>query len=269
MRALAVVVFTITAVVVEAQSRHAEFDVASLKRNTGAQSPFGSPSDLPSGEIHLINVPMRFLVGQAYPGSTVPVRIENLPTWADESYDLDAKGTPHPSRDERAQMIRSLLEERTKLAAHFETRRRHGYHLTFAHADHRLGPSLTRSTRDCSSPQPSVRSVAAGEASARDRCGLFHSGQTMTSGGVTIDQFVRSISALIGQPVVDRTDLIGLFALTFTFQHGPPRTNGIALPDDPPTVFAAIQEQLGLALEPATVDAQVLVIDHIERPAGN
>jgi len=90
----------------------------------------------------------------------------------------------------------------------------------------------------------------------------------MITGGVTINQFLMSISGWIRQPIVD-TRLTGFFALTFTFEHRQPRSDRPALPDDPPSVFTAIQEQLGLKLEPTTVGAQVLVIDHIERPAEN
>jgi len=248
-----------------------EFDVASLKRNTGAQSPLGSPDFLPSGEVRLIHVPLWLLVANAYPGSTVPVRREKMPSWGDETYDLIAKGKPNASADERAQMFRSLMAQRAKLAAHFETRPTAGYKLVFAHADHRLGPSLTPSTLDCTDPRlpplPVTESLAVKARAARERCGFYTSGQTMVTGGVTINQLVVSLSGWIRQPVTDATGLTGLFALTFTFQHGHPRGDRPASPDDPPSVFTAIQEQLGLKLEPATIEAQVLVIDQIERPA--
>jgi len=268
LRWFSLAVLAITVVDVTAQSP-LEFDVASLKRNIGAQSAFGSPDILPSGEIRMINVPLRFLVGQAYPGATVPVRIEHLPSWGDETYDLIAKGKPNASPDERARMFRSLMSQRAKLAAHFETRQQAGYKLVFARDDHRLGPSLTASTLDCSDPQPPAPSSALGrsavERAARNRCGVFQTGQSMISGGTTIGRLVRSLSAWMKEPVSDFTGLNGLFALTLTFQHG---ASG-AERDDPPSVFTALQEQLGLKLEPARVEVRVLIIDHIERPSDN
>jgi uncharacterized protein (TIGR03435 family) len=265
------VIVTLVIAAVTAQSP-IEFDAASLKRNIGAQSQFGSPSILPTGEIRLINVPLRFLVSQAYPGATVPVKIEKLPSWAEDTYDFVAKGKPNASPDERAQMFRSLMAQRSRLTAHLETRPQPGYRLLIARLDGRLGPSLTRSTLDCSTrnARPSAgsdRGIV--EEAARSRCGLFDSNHTMSSGGVTITQLARSISAWVGQPITDDTGLTGLFALTFTFQHRGPRPGELADANDPPSVFTAIQEQLGLKLVPATVATRVLVIDHIERPSDN
>lgn len=272
MRWFYLAVLAISVVDVAAQSP-LEFDVASLKRNAGAQSQLGSPSVLPSGEVRLINVPLWFLVAQAYPGATVPVRREKMPSWGDETYDLTAKGKPNASADERAEMFRSLMAQRAKLAAHFETRPTVGYKLVFARADHRLGPAITPSTLDCTtapvSPQPTMLSRPAREQAARARCSFYTIDQTMITGGVTINQFLMSISGWIRQPIIDTTRLTGFFALTFTFEHRQPRSDRSVSPDDPPSVFTAIQEQLGLKLEPSMVDAQVLVIDHIEKPSEN
>jgi uncharacterized protein (TIGR03435 family) len=63
--------------------------------------------------------------------------------------------------------------------------------------------------------------------------------------------------------------LEGLFAVTMRYQRIPPRADASPSPDDSPSVFTAIQEQLGLKLEPDKTQAQVLVIDHIERPSEN
>jgi uncharacterized protein (TIGR03435 family) len=82
---------------------------------------------------------------------------------------------------------------------------------------------------------------------------------------MTIGQLVRSLSAWMKEPVSDFTGLNGLFALALTFQHGASGADR----DDPPSVFTAMQEQLGLKLEPAGVEVRVLIIDHIERPTEN
>ena len=105
MRWVCVAVLAIAVTDVAAQSS-LEFDAASLKRNVGAQSALGSPWLLPTGEVRLINVPLWLLVAHAYPGSTVPVRREKMPSWGDDTYDLIAKGKPNASPDELAQMFR-------------------------------------------------------------------------------------------------------------------------------------------------------------------
>ena len=119
-----------------------EFEVASIKRNTSTDPPFGRPPDPATGEVRLIQVPARTLILQAYPLETLPIRIVNLPSWADERYDVIAKGKPRATAAERQQMFRTLLAERMKLAAHYETREQDSFDLVFTRADKRLGPGI-------------------------------------------------------------------------------------------------------------------------------
>ncbi len=96
-----------------------------------------------------------------------------------------------------------------------------------------------------------------------------------TAGGMPLGQFVNGMLArMLGRPVIDRTGLRGRFDVDLTFAFGEmPRsmsfvTPGDSAPTDPdrPTIFTAIQEQLGLKLESVRAPVDVLVIDHIERP---
>jgi uncharacterized protein (TIGR03435 family) len=76
-----------------------------------------------------------------------------------------------------------------------------------------------------------------------------------------LSRFASFLSAPAGAPVIDKTGLTGTFS--FTFQ--PPRASDPASP----SIFTAVQEQLGLRLEPLKVPADFLVIDHVERPTPN
>jgi uncharacterized protein (TIGR03435 family) len=91
----------------------------------------------------------------------------------------------------------------------------------------------------------------------------------MSSGGVAMANFARMIAATAGRAIVDRTGLEGFFAVTIRYQRIPPRADAPPSPDDPPSVFTAVQEQLGLKLEPDKTQVPVLVIDHLERPTEN
>ena len=69
------------------------------------------------------------------------------------------------------------------------------------------------------------------------------------------------LSDMTGRPVVDRTALEGSYGITLSFS----RSNT----DDAPSIFTAVQEQLGLKLEPGKAPVDLLVIDHIEKPGAN
>jgi uncharacterized protein (TIGR03435 family) len=83
-----------------------------------------------------------------------------------------------------------------------------------------------------------------------------------------MDWLVLSLGGVAGRMVNDRTGLKGDYALTLTFS--PPHQPGDARgPDDAPEFFTALQEQLGLKLQPEKTILPVFVIDHIERPTEN
>ena len=89
---------------------------------------------------------------------------------------------------------------------------------------------------------------------------------TMYSGGTSMANLIRAMMPAAGRTIVDRTGLEGFYNVAFRFQYMP-RLNATPSPDDPPNVFTAVQEQLGMKLESSKSQAQVLVVDHIERPS--
>ena len=95
----------------------------------------------------------------------------------------------------------------------------------------------------------------------------------METTGVSLDEIARGVLSLMERPVINRTGIEGRFDLRLEFAPDE-STPGMRLPpsDDPPgapSVFQAIQQQLGLKLEPARGPGEFLVIDHIERPSEN
>ena len=91
---------------------------------------------------------------------------------------------------------------------------------------------------------------------------------TIVSGGLTRDQLVGSRPGLAGGQVNNRPGLQGFYALTLRYKE---RRGAADVPsvDDPPEFFTAMQEQLGLKLQPEKTLIAVFVVDHIERPSEN
>jgi uncharacterized protein (TIGR03435 family) len=264
----------IAALVCPVVGQDLEFEVASIKRNTSSDLPFGRPPDPATGEVRLIQVPARNLILQAYPLETLPIQIVNQPSWADERYDVIAKGKPRATVAERQQMWKTLLADRMKLAAHYETRERDGYDLVFVRADKNLGPGIKPSSLDCSGGPTTVPPSSLGRPDFREatlnRCGAFFvEGDSMASRGVTIANLTRMVTPAAGRPIVDKTGLDGYFEITLRFQRMPMRAGAEPAPDAAPSVFTALQEQLGLRLVPSKTQGQILVIDAIERPSEN
>jgi uncharacterized protein (TIGR03435 family) len=96
--------------------------------------------------------------------------------------------------------------------------------------------------------------------------------------GVPLAQFARWMGfVVLAKPVTDKTGVEGKFDFDLTWTPDESQFTGMGIrvpatadnPNAPPALFTAIQEQLGLKLEPQKVPAEVLVIDHVERPSEN
>jgi uncharacterized protein (TIGR03435 family) len=142
-------------------------------------------------------------------------------------------------------LIQSLLEDRFKLQVHRETRRLPIYVLTFARKNHKLGQKLTPSTLDC--------------AKQMAKCGFNGARGHMSGGWLQMSAITNLLQSLTERVVVDRTGLDGRFDVDLEWSPDQTAT-------DKPSIFAAVQEQLGLKLESDTGPVNVVVLDHIERP---
>ena len=257
-----------------AQTPRQEFDVVSIKRSA-PDAVGGSMRTLPDGTSIMANVRVQQFIRSAAP---VPVReVIGLPDWATtERYDVTAKPPAGSTPQQRSEMWRTFFAERMKLVAHVEERELDTFALVLARSDGRLGPQLKPSTLDCSPKPPGTPPAPpppppASESDYLNRCGGMFGNGTIVSGSTTMEALVLSFAGLAGRQVFDRTGLKGNYALTL--KHSPPRTPGTSpdapLPDDLPDFFTALQEQLGLKLQPEKSLVPVFVIDRIERPTEN
>lgn len=246
------------------------FEVASIKRNTDGRLQVGPPI-LPNGDVRWVNVPIKVLVARAYEDGS-PLDVIGLPSWAEsERVDVMAKGKANASADEQRQMWLALLTDRMKLAAHDETREKPSYELMVVRKDGKLGPGLTPSTLDCTQRPPSGGPTSPGDMKAfgLSRCRTFTTDRTdgtRYAGGLTMQMLAQVLGGAAGRPISDKTGLDGYYTVVLRYQRVPPRPDAVPSPDDPPSVFTALQEQLGLKLEASKTQARVIVIDHIERP---
>jgi len=257
-----------------AQTPRAEFDVVSIKRSA-PDAVGGSMRNLPDGTSIMANVRVQQFITGAAP---VPVReVIGLPEWATtERYDVTAKPPAGSTPQQRSEMWRTFFAERMKLLAHVEERERDTFALVLARSDGRLGPQLKPSTLDCSPKPPGTPPAPpppppTSDSDYLNRCGGRFGNGSIVSGSTTMDQLVLSFAGLAGRQVFDRTGLKGNYALTLKYLS--PRTPGTSpeapVPDDTPDFFTALQEQLGLKLQPEKALVPVFVIERLERPTQN
>jgi uncharacterized protein (TIGR03435 family) len=250
----ALVAASVAGLLAQDAQRPLSFDVTSVTPNTSGQQ--GGSSSARPGRYLGVNVTLRRVIGLAYR----PVReFAGGPEWIDtERFDIEGRSERTPTQPEMLEMLRSLLAERFKLVVHTEVRSLPAFALVMARADGRTGPQLRR-TDPCVTPPPGPETRPA----PGPRCGGFRlTDGSLTGTGVTMTQLAAELPA-DGRHVIDRTGLGGSFDITLTW-------NADALqPSDAPSIFAALQEQLGLKLEPITAPIEVIVIDHAERPSAN
>ena len=250
------------------------FDVASVRE-------IQPDPDNPSWAIGLISPPhscqfqarahsVKVLLALAY-GFT-PFEISGGPDWISTSlYNVDAKCdhsvddqfarfTDDQAKLEKEHMLQALLADRFHLKAHWETRQANVYALELANpkSGSKLQPTKVE-TADSSIPN-----AAPPETRGPDIQNHMDShGHVMTVRYLTTKGMAGLFGSMLRGTVQDKTGLSGRydFTLRYTYQS----TDS----DSYPTVTTAIQEQLGLKLEPTRGSVDVLVIDHIDRPTEN
>lgn len=257
------------------------FEVASIKRN----KPGGRAQGLqvqPGGRVTAYNMPLRYLIAPAYRLTPAQSRlISGAPDWIDsERYDLEAKAEGNFSEDQLVLMTQALLADRLKLKAHIETRQIPVYALVLAKPG-KTGPHLVRHTDDAKcDPRGGGQPVSPNSVIPRAPCGgirfLSVGGKTGVGGSTTMEILARNLNGDIDRPVLDRTGLTGDLTMEYTpelVRPGPNSQTGadapVPDPSGPPSIFTALQQQLGLKLVPQTGPVDVLVIDHVERPSEN
>jgi bla regulator protein BlaR1 len=244
------------------QPERPAFEVASVKR--------GDPNDrrfsllmLPGGRLTTTNASLKMLIGFAY--SVLNHQISGGPGWLDsDKYNIEAKPdstvtiAPGPAGAPQIRaMTQALLAERFKLTLHRETKEESVYELVVGKG----GSKLKEATETAKGPQQGLR-LGRGE---------------LNGMAAPISLLVLYLSQQLGRSVIDKTGLTAKydFTLTWTPELGPQFPGGdrpdAPPPPDPngPSLFTAVQEELGLRLESAKGSVDILVVDHAEKASEN
>jgi len=243
------------------------FEVATIKPNKSGDARSRTDA-APNGRVMATNVPLNDLVRTAFllqPQEMVMG--ERAPAWiTTDRWDIEAKAAGEPSPQQMRAMLRNLLIDRFKLVTRRDVRTTSAYALVLARNDRQLGPQLRRSTLDCEAQVAAAR-VPGTTPGTIQQCGGRSGRGTITTWGVPLSDFAKSLSPAAGRYVFDATGLTDRFDANLKWTPDP--EPGAAAPPDGVSLFTAIQEQLGLRLDPRQAPVDVFVIESAEQPTEN
>jgi uncharacterized protein (TIGR03435 family) len=219
-----------------------EFDVATVKPATAQSEGRTSTrmsSDTEAGKLTYSNVNLKDVIGKAYKVQQYQI---NGPDWLDtERFDFVARFPPHSPAEQLPLMLQALLADRFKLTVHRTTKELPVYVLAVA----KNGPKFKNAEK------------ATGITSNSNRR------QWHVVAKVSMEAFAEFLTSEAGRPVLDKTGLTGSYEMTLDWApDSTPATNeAVTLP----SLFTALQEQLGLKLGSAKGPVEMLVVDNVDR----
>jgi bla regulator protein BlaR1 len=230
---------------VQASGPPPAFEAASIKPVSPAEGRTRIRMSGPPGGINYENASLKRCIQSAYGVAGYQI---TGPDWLDvPRFDIVAKAAESVTREQKMLMLQTLLAERFKLAVHRETKIVPGFILVVA----KNGPKLAKAK------DPTGSDIDGGATPGRTR---YH--------GVSMKLLAGSLARDLGLPIEDRTGLEGTF--DFELEYAPEERSGRgdtpAADSNPlPSLFTALQEQLGLKLEARKVPVEIVVVDHAEK----
>ena len=261
------------------------FEAISIRPNVTPGRGGRGGGQMQPGRYVTVNLTLRNIIKRAFGPEGLGGRSVDLfdpqvaggPAWLDEDkFDIVATTGAATTPAQMAPMIQRMLADRFKLEAHWERRELPVYVLVKARADGLLGAGLTRtSDEECAAARanapPMPTTPGAAMPAGPPPCGAIQFGPgTLLARGAPMEWLAQSLTNIpvvtgIDRMVLDRTGIEGNYGFTLKFAAA-----GSASPDpDRPELFTALQEQLGLKLEPRREPIDVLVIDRAEKPEAN
>ena len=241
-----------------------KFEVASIKPHDPARACC-TLANAGGGRLTVVGLTVKMLIGTAY--RVRDFQVFGGPAWMNsDRFDIEAKAeaVTDMSAERSPLLLQSLLRDRFELRLHTETRQLPIYELVRAKSGPKLHavPAPTKPEAGAPDPPPQPGDAL--------HPGAFRwSVGDISGSAVAMDKFVGVLAMLVGRPVIDKTGLTGFFdiKLQWTLDRGPqPSPN-----DDTsgPSLFTAIQEQLGLRFESAKGPVEAIVVDSLEKPSDN
>lgn len=261
------------------------FEVVSIRPDRSADQQFQFLF-LP-GRFIATGITVKSLISSAY--HVKDFQVSGGPDWIRSArFDITAKEpdaiaaempklSPEQSREEEGLLLQSMLADRFKLAVSHDTRSLPAYALVIA----KSGPKLHEAKPGDTYPNGLNLNGRGNAGMVRVLPGqIIGQGISMSSPPVGL---VQLLSEQVERDVIDQTGLRGIYDFTLNWTPevrsapvapAPPGSSlGVANPPEAdssgPSLFTALQEQLGLKLESTKAPAKVIVIDHIERPSEN
>ena len=256
-----------------APSSHPRFEVASIKPNRSL-SP--ARAGFRPNAFEAVNATARQLITLAYGSDQQNVVDEIIggPAWLDsERFDVSARGAIADGAGNLAQgraMLQSLLEDRFNIRVHRERQERPVYKLVIVPGD-RPASGLKRAPLDCGTRADTRPAGTPGLA----YCGIDRAPGRSTGRSMPMRLLADTLSSRVGRKVIDETGLTGEWDWDLEWSPGPSEpvspgdVTAAPAPSDGPSIFAAVQEQLGLKLESGRAPLDVLIIDAVDRPSPN
>jgi uncharacterized protein (TIGR03435 family) len=221
------------------------FEVTSVKRNTSGER---SSSSHAPGRWTTINVTLRSLILAAY--GLEGFRLGTLPAWVEsDRFDVIAKADGNPPAAQLRVMMQHLLADRFHLVVRHQMKELPVYDLVMARADRKLGPAMRRV--ECATPP----------------CGTeFVDSNVLRGDSVPVAFMTGRLTSIVERVVNDKTNLDGYYAIELQWSGWSDEQT----PDPAhPSLFTALQEQLGLKLVSTRGPVDVLVVDHVEQPTAD
>jgi uncharacterized protein (TIGR03435 family) len=250
---------------IEARQQKPTFEVASIRRNTSAE-PGGTVITTRGDSFRATRATLHRLILSVY---GIPEdRLDGGPNWLQaDRFDIDARALGEVPREQMRLMAQALLEERFGLMMSTEQREKDVYLLRLARADGGLGPDLRRAADDCdrdpSDPLARVKMMPRPSNGSRpstlDAC-------------ATIDLLAGALARALKTDVIDQTGLTGKWDYVVAHNGLQPSTaSAVIRPgiDDRPSIFAAVEEQLGLKLERQRGLVEYFIVKSAHQPTDN
>jgi uncharacterized protein (TIGR03435 family) len=265
----------------DAQQPPLAFETASVKPNkSGAEDRYIRID--PSGAgFTAVNMQLRQLITWAYQIQTF--QLEGGPDWiASDRFDILARperavpatGAFFDGQDRMRMMVRTLLADRFKLVMRKETKEVPIFELVLARQDGKPGPQLRPAAVDCAARAAAAAKGATQPPASSGYCGMNINPISVRGGGVTLAMLANILVGPAQRLVIDRTGLTGTWDLDVKYtpdksQIPPGVEPPVPIDWNGPSLFTALEEQLGLKLRPARGPVEVLVIDSVQQPTPN
>jgi len=252
-------------------SKLPRFEVASVKPNTSGRVLPSLPVLTP-GRTTLTNIGLRQLINITF--DIQPSQLEGLPSWAETArFDINATSPGHSTVAELLLMVRALLTDRFQLVTRTEKRQMDIYTLV------QVSPGSAKmraSQADCGAAATTPLDQAPPAREGQPRCQILPMtgrGRVIAT-GARISNLTNILTNVVGRQVVDKTGVTGPFDLNLTWTPVPgmqPAIAGVRAPPpaqpDGPSIFTALEEQLGLRLVSGRGPVEILVVQRLEPPA--